>query len=410
MNAIIKRIVRKIDVELVSPVCVSNGDNGFVDTELMRDFNNNVFIPGSSIAGAMRDYLDLEYGIGSKNGDMSSFYISDLTFLQQPNTIVRDGVALDSERQTIAGAKYDMECIDTGAKGYFFVELVIREYDDEQGLMDNLNKVLVGIQAKEIRFGTKKTRGYGEIEIIDVKEKVYDSSNYIEYKDAYDKNTYLSGKKIDISSTISDSKYTTIRIPLKLTGGISIRKYSAIKNEPDFMQITNGKQKPVIPGTSLSGAIRARCKEILSSEWNSSKADELIAEMFGYLSNRDNKGHKSYVSFNEGEIENSKAITMTRTSVSRFESNVNEGSLYKEKTYVEGNVELLFKIENAKDWMIGLLLLAIHDLQNGYLALGGQVAIGRGIFVGDEVYLNDKLLSDEDSYYSALSKVVNSND
>lgn len=410
MNAIIKRIVRKVDVKFISPVCVSSGDNGFVDTELMRDFNGDVFIPGSSIAGAMRDYLDLEYGIGSINGDMSSFYITDLVFSNKPKTIVRDGICLDKEKQTVPGAKYDMECIDTGAEGSFFIELVIREYDDEQELLDELNKVLAGIQSKEIRFGTKKTRGYGEVEIEEVTQLVYDSSNYLEYKKAYDEKSYLNAKKVDISTSNLDSKYTTIRVPLVLTGGISIRKYSAIKNEPDFMQITNGNQKPVIPGTSFSGAIRSRCREILTDDLKCTHANELLTELFGLEGNRFSEGHKSYVCFNEGEIENSHSITMTRTAVSRFESNVNDGSLYKEKTYVEGNVELLIKIEKAKDWMIGLLLLVVHDLQNGYLALGGQVAIGRGIFAGKEVYLDDELLQDENSYYSALSKVVNSND
>ena len=31
-------------------------------------------------------------------------------------------------------------------------------------------------------------------------------------------------------------------------------------------------------------------------------------------------------------------------------------------------------------WILGLLLLAVKDLQNGLLAVGGQTAIGRGIF------------------------------
>lgn len=410
MNKIIKRIVRKVDVTFVSPVCVSNGDNGFVDAELMRDYNEDVFIPGSSIAGAMRDYLDLEYGIGSKDGDMSSFYISDLTFSNKPKTIVRDGIRLDSDKQTIPGAKYDMECIETGAKGYFFIELAIRECDDEQELLDELNKVLVGIESKEIRLGTKKTRGYGEIEIDQVKELTFDSSNYIKYKNAYNVNSYSNGTVIDVSTTNMDSKYTTISVPLKLTGGISIRKYSAIKGEPDFMQITNSMQKPVIPGTSFSGAIRGRCRDILINDLGYKYPNNLLTQIFGLEGNSNNKGHKSYVSFNEGVIENSKSMNMTRTSVSRFEANVIDGSLYKEKTYFNGDIELLVKIENASDWMIGLLLLAIHDLQKGYLALGGQAAIGRGIFLGNEVSLNGKVLTDENQYYSALSKVVNSND
>ena len=40
------------------------------------------------------------------------------------------------------------------------------------------------------------------------------------------------------------------------------------------------------------------------------------------------------------------------------------------------------KYENPADekCILGLLILAIKDLQNGLMAVGGQTAIGRGIF------------------------------
>ena len=34
--------------------------------------------------------------------------------------------------------------------------------------------------------------------------------------------------------------------------------------------------------------------------------------------------------------------------------------------------------------ILGLLFLVIRDIQNGYVAVGGQVAVGRGIFAADE--------------------------
>ena len=40
-------------------------------------------------------------------------------------------------------------------------------------------------------------------------------------------------------------------------------------------------------------------------------------------------------------------------------------------------------------WMLGFVLLALKDLQNGFLAVGGQTAIGRGVFEPDGPILID---------------------
>ena len=72
---------------------------------------------------------------------------------------------------------------------------------------------------------------------------------------------------------------------------------------------------------------------------------------------------------------------MARTGISRFESAARDGALYKERTCVDGDINLniiVRKNEEHKDeeWIIGILLLALRDLQNGFLAVGGQTAIG----------------------------------
>lgn len=40
-------------------------------------------------------------------------------------------------------------------------------------------------------------------------------------------------------------------------------------------------------------------------------------------------------------------------------------------------------------WILGILLLALKDLQNGFLAVGGQAAIGRGLFENNGAILID---------------------
>ena len=75
--------------------------------------------------------------------------------------------------------------------------------------------------------------------------------------------------------------------------------------------------------------------------------------------------------------------------------------------YVDGELSLeiaVRKSQNPEDsrWVMGLLLLAIKDLQNGLLAVGGQTAIGRGIFMANGPILIDGEASKEDQYIAEM--------
>ena len=175
-----------------------------------------------------------------------------------------------------------------------------------------------------------------------------------------------------------------------MKGGISIRQYAAKKNAPDFVHLTSNGI-PVIPGSSFAGAIRHRVKQILldlaeegaESPVRKNEVEQIISRMFGNAS--DKEGHASNIIISEARILGARPLTMVRTGISRFESAVRDGALYKERTYVDGHFNLEIAVRKGKEpkdsnWMIGILLLAIKDLENGYLAVGGQTAVGRGIF------------------------------
>ena len=77
-------------------------------------------------------------------------------------------------------------------------------------------------------------------------------------------------------------------------------------------------------------------------------------------------------------------------------------ALYKERTYVEGRLTLdicVRKNESQDEqWITGLLLLALKDIQNGLLAVGGETAIGRGLFCKDGAITIDGQENLEDEY------------
>lgn len=411
MNSVVKRIVYRVELLFVSPISVSSGYEGMTDSDVLRDYDGNPFISGSSIAGAFRAYVQSKnnrndiFGFANdEDGKMSPIFISDLKFDNKVINDIRDSVALDDNKITKEGAKFDFEVLQGNSKGYFYIELTIREKDNEELLVSTLNEIFNGIHLKEIRLGSNKTRGYGIIDIEEIKMREFTKNNFLDYKDCYSENAWNNEPKYKLDYS-TKGHWMCIEVPLRLKGGISIRKYAVRKGAPDFEHITD-HGSPVIPGTSIMGALRHRIKEIIKELDKDSSyglyPNKMIDEMFGFVSGKD--AHISGVIVDEMVIEGAKALEMTRTGISRFENSARNGALYKEKTYVNGTFTLKLSInkENPNmEWIIGILLLAVKDLQNGFLAVGGQTSIGRGIFEANGPLTIDGEENKEDEYIAS---------
>ncbi len=434
---VLKREVLFIQVQLSSPLSVSSGDGEWTDSDVLRDPEGNPFVAGSSLAGAMRAYIekkkteDCIFGFsrndsnGNDTGRMSSVFISDLTFEGEVSFGTRDGVSLNDNKTAEDGSKFDMEIIESCEKAHFFMELTIREADDETEMHREISEIIHGINNGEIRLGSKKTRGFGEFKVLEIRSRLYDSSNYLDYAEAYyaddDKKPWWEEGENCLAAWMSyandASKMIHIEVPLRMRGGISIRRYAAKKGEPDFTTVTGrnseaGSQQsadrdiPVIPGSSMAGALRHRVKEILAELKEAGaelpgEIDKYVDIAFGYV--HGNKACSSNIIIGETEIKNARPLTMVRTGVSRFESAVKQGALYKERTYVDGTFTLKIMIRKGSNpadekWILGLLLLAVKDLQNGLLAVGGQTAIGRGICEANGSIRIDGEQGTEDDY------------
>lgn len=414
---IVKRVAYAIEVQLASPINTSSGITERTDKDVLKNSNGEYFIPGTSIAGALRARLSAEEeknltGYSKDDeGKMSSLFISDLYF-DNGEVIVRDGVKLTSEK-TVKD-KFDYEAVQTGATGKLYLSYVIRE--GEEDLENIIKKLLVDIDEGFIRFGSNKSRGYGQVKIAQVYRSEFSKDNVAAYLD-FDRanldgyqtsNTYETWK-----NTVSDKSddFVKIIVPLKLEGGISIRKYSAKLNEADYEQITifsgdKEKERPVIPGTSWNGAIRADVSRILK-ELGDSKADKDVSEWFGYIKDEDHaNSSKSIVTIGESIIEDSKPLTLTRNKINRFDASTYDGALYTERSYFTGKttLEILVKkdIERHYEALIGALQIVIKDIENGFVAIGGQTSVGKGLFSSDDSKKIEYVNGDEDIYPKAL--------
>lgn len=398
---IIKKIQYAIELKLASPLCVSGGLDDNTDSDVQKNAYGEPFIPGTSMAGAMRGYLtevdeisDVNALFGYSEGEagtMSRIQISDFYFEGTPQLSVRDGVAL-ADKLAVDGSKHDMEIIETGAvcRGYFLLN--IRQGDDEDEFANMINLCIKAMAEGDVRLGANKNRGFGQLSIEKAHCKTFETANIMEWL-SLDRETLFDddSSKLDyMTAEAMTDKYITIQVPLKLKGGISIRKYSVVPNQPDYEHITcNGNA--VIPGSSWNGAIRSRVYTILREL--GVDGTTYINEWFGYVKNK--TARQSMIVIEESVIEGSKSIAMTRNSVNRFDGSALTGALYTEKTNVGGAMNLVIKVRknyyDAKaklnkdaqftyEPIVGMLLVAAKDIQNGYLAVGGQTAVGRGIF------------------------------
>ncbi len=414
-----------IHIELASPLNVSNGESRETDSDVLLDADDVPFVPGTSIAGAFRNALMQEknqpgimgFSDGEK-GRMSQIFISDL-ILQNARIITRDGVKLEN-KTVMSGAKYDMQAVETGADGWIFLEAVFRENDteSENDIIAQLDSLICHLDAGDIRFGSKKNRGYGEIKVTEVAERMFrfngdpktvedwisflDTEGVVRgFKDS-DTRKMNAWKESKGSASELKTEFVRIRVPLKLKGGISIRKYSTRPKEADYEHITiQGGDKnpiPVIPGTSWNGAIRTDALRIMKEDLQVSNAEKWIGTIFGPIVNgkKDSENiWQSRVGVSESKIEGAVKLPMTRTAIDRFSASAQTGGLYSEISYFGGTTELMLRVrkgqlidEKTKETfshreIVGLLDLVIQDIMNGIVAVGGQTSIGRGIFSGD---------------------------
>ena len=251
-NSITERIVYSIDLELDAPLCISSGETDYTDSDIQRDFDDIPFVPGTSLAGALRDYLEKVgkdtslFGTDGRESCMSALFISDFRFAGQPKISIRDGVRLEN-KVAVAGGKYDMEIIETGATGTFRIELVNREADalDARGKEQIVRELLSAIDNGDIRFGKNKNRGFGKIKVQNVSRGAFTA------KDRKEWVGYCSGKKKLAEykewKIQTEDLFVRFLCELSLDGGISIRKYSMIPDAADYEHIKCAK-KPVIPG------------------------------------------------------------------------------------------------------------------------------------------------------------------
>ena len=342
---------------------------------------------------------------------------------------LREGVALQAQTRTAASGKlYDRLCWPAGTSFPLRFELVLTDHDKQKhdAILRTFCTVLRTLEEGEIKLGMRKRRGQGHgivkvwrlrdynlTQIDDLLAWLDDggtslldaSEEALETRGIVSEDT--AEVLLDVAPLNEDQRtYFTLHATLALPGSLLIRSGLAPElGSPDMTHLRTRHPKPndphhsclepVLSGTSVAGALRARAYRIACTLGGLSPARTLIYNLFGYgpqdhWPERPKDAPRicaSRLETREHVITDAKMnLVQNRVMIDRFTGGSYPGALFNQRpafgsdaTFVVVDLRLVL----PKPYEIGLLLLLLKDLWTGDLPLGGEQSVGRGRLSGN---------------------------
>jgi CRISPR/Cas system CSM-associated protein Csm3 (group 7 of RAMP superfamily) len=413
---IIERVLIKGTLVLETPTHLGNGDaEALTDMPLLLDeVTGKPLLTGTSIAGALRAYVrEVEHGygveeqandrarqlFGSVRGSesMQSWILVDDALGEATGVEIRDGVAIDPATRTAEDRKkYDIELLQVGTTFEVSLELLLSEDNRGADLLQSLALALHGLQEGEIGLGMRKHRGLGQCRVTGWRVrryKVTTSQGLLAWLDD-DASGERKGKEIydllGIAAELSDNRESfALDAAFGLESSLLIRSSSGVPDAPDMVHLQSyraGENVPVLSGTSLAGAIRARARRIANTLLPEAQAKALVNGMFGRdIESADDKPTGSRVITYETRVQGNLNLVQSRVKIDRFTGGAYPQALFSQQPLFggpESEVQIHLELRSPKPAEIGLLLLVLKDLWTGDLPLGGERSVGRGRLTG----------------------------
>ncbi len=410
---IAKRIVVEGTLTLQTPAHFGSGDEaGALIPLIVDEREQKPLLTGASIAGALRSYLwSLEKGCGiqadeansdgsvttllfggvreDKDGEQSRLIVED-ALGESSGVELRNGVKIKAQSRTAEAEKlYSFVVWQAGTRFPLRFELLIYASDDEKRLQQGLAAALSGLQHGEIGMGARKARGFGRATVDEWSIRVYDLHRPADLLAWLRDDMGSAHKTKNLYQALAVAPLNDQRSLFKLEAEFTLQSTLLIRADSevaDMRHLCSGG-KPVLSGTSLAGAIRARALKIAKTLGHP-QAHALVDNLFGRFGDEkqaegDESKNASRIFFEEHSIEGGLlGMVQSRVSIDRFTGGALETALFSQQPQISGTVKLVCQIKNPQDHEIGLLLLTVKDLWTGDLALGGESSVGRGRLLG----------------------------
>ncbi len=416
----INKFIAHITFEAKTALKIGSKSADFLqDSPIQKDWNGLPMILGTSLTGVLRKEFEDEI---AKNifgtGDIGSKTIISNALLLNENKQVTESLLLDFQKSeflqkfivlpirehnamndkgvTIRNAKFDEEVIYKGSRFKFSIEMLNEKQEDKNNFLELLDLLL----KNSFRIGAGSTKGFGQIEVIEITYDEFDvnSKKYIDLSSSL--NEKLS-QNYELKN-LNDNSY--IKYELKLTpddffmfgsgfGDDEADMTPVVEKVIDYDKRDLSEEKVLIPASSVKGAISHRTTyyyNLLNNNFieNGAKA-EIIESIFGAKKDKEKDVFKGNILISDVYLDKTSSKdtkVFDHVSIDRFTGGGIDGALFQEKTIASKEtfiLEILIKEDKVSDDIaLESFEKALKDITTGMLSLGGATTKGHGVFTG----------------------------
>lgn len=365
------------------------GAHDEVDLPVMRDPRTpgRSFLPGSSLAGSLRDRLETDlaetwlgpdigaYGATLPKGQPAKLWAGRLTILGtrpiDAKVAARGVTAVDRERgAALPGALRTEESVEGG-----LVTLLM----EHEGVADD--HLLDRLASWRPLIGRSRTTGLGDGTVTRVEAVTVDLATSVDHLTWWlrERTAYLLGT-VDPPAgasveTREGSRADRLR-PVALTVveplHIGVLDNAGEGRVQPTLHSHDGV--PFVPGSSWKGVFRHRVAFILDAVGASAEQRVDITEaLFGGP-----RAGRGLLTFADSPIEASKTETRTHVAIDRFTGGARDGSLFTLESVPRGS-RLELRLGGASHPAVGNLVNhVLRDLTEGLIGIGGHGSRGYG--------------------------------
>ena len=383
-----KQIIYNIELKNTTPFKVGNDE--IEGTLKLRDVSKQYVLFGSSVAGALRkrlvnhkELLDL---LGSENESKESrVKVSDLVCTKREVPIyVRDGIKIDYSKGVVEnGAKYLTYFLEE--EEAFEMSLSIDKASGNEELIFKklIDEIQVLSKQKELSFGGDQTKGFGQVEILQIKRTETNLTNFASVE-----------KVISIERNSKTQDFTHMVFTAKILDSLLIGGQNEITGDNeikvDVSYSENGIYK--IPSSTIKGSMRSFIAKI--------SEDETVGMLFGSSTS------KGIMKFFDAKLENTTKQIYHRIKINRMTNGVVERALLREARRIsnredESNLSITLMVERQtlNSEIFKNILLYFRDLSSGRIAIGSNESVGCGRLIGMNLEIDgEKYLCSEEGF------------
>ena len=294
--------------------------------------------------------------------------MSDGVFEKAAERFTRPRLRINGETGTAdEGGKFDVAHIGFGSCFRFTLTWLGLQRCDEE--LEAVEQMLAALNRGEIRLGAQKSNGFGRVEL-KVCKRTFDLT------DPSDRAAWL-GDTCHGTPLTPPEVVNARRVTFLVSGqadSLLVKAGAALQKEGCAYtpNLTEGG-RPILPGSSIKGAVRTRAEMIAGFLGLPLEATE---NLFGRMSSEGDNGKAGCVFFEDGRLSGEQRLQISRIRINRFTGGIIRGGLFTEEPLSCGvQMHISAPDDSAA---CGLLLYALRDLGLGLYNLGSGGAIGRG--------------------------------